>query len=281
MRGLRFWFIIIVLILLIALIASVRAMQPIQSQNPDFATVTPTFTASPTALVLASATPVPTQDLTPNPNNCTYPAGIWAANPFAWELEAIRVGPYQIDKQQAVNMLNSTSTDTYPRLLKEILTVVLNQRHGADASPILLPLSDAVRWLDAHPNSQDVSTADEETARAYLEMLAGFNNGGSGPGLCTSALTAVARTPTPSPTSPPEVTAVPTSTVIASPTATVTLRPPLVLFPTRTAAPTRTQAVQPTATRTPTNTLPPPPPTATPTTSLPPTPTTAPTAVNP
>lgn len=281
MRGLRFWFVMIVLILLIALIASVRAMQPIQSSNQDFATVTLTPTASPTLLALATSSPTPTQVLTPNPNNCTYPAGVWAANPFAWELEAIRVGPFQIDKEQAVELLRSTSTDTYSRLLKEILAVVLNQRHGADAIPILLPLSDAIRWLDAHPNNQNISSADEQTAREYLEILTGFNNGTSGPGLCTNALTAVVRTATPSPSVPPEASPLATRTEMLPPTATATLRPPLILLPTRTATRTETHAVQPSATPAPTNTQPPPPPTATPTTSLPPTPTPAPTAATP
>jgi hypothetical protein len=216
-------------LLVVAVIAVVFTATRVTTPAASLIFNTPTASITPTPRIQAtqqSGARITLDVLTET--NCTFSTSVWLQYPDSWQLESFRIGDVIYTRSEALAFLRTQTTDVAVNLLIQLLTVVINQRYGADPTIMLSTISNAIDWLALHPPGSVVSQADQETGLALTQTLADFNNGVTGPGACQGA----PFTPTPTPTSTATASATPTITLTPAVTPTRTLGP--------TAQPTRT-----------------------------------------
>lgn len=225
----------ILVISILAIIMTIR-VAPAPAFDPGFNTPTPAHTPTHTP----EASPTPTGQANAGDNegsgsDCTFPSETWRQYPDAWGLDSVRIGNAVYLKEDVLDLLNITNGDVRQELLKQLLTVVINQRYGANPEIVLPVISDATDWLNDHPAANDLNDQEKLDAITLAKSLLDFNTGLIGPGPCLGPVI----NPTPTPTLPPS----PTATLSAAEgtgtlTPTPTVRPPSTIPPGRFVSPT-------------------------------------------
>ena len=225
----RWWLpstILILAILLIGLFLPnlISPSQPARgSDSPGFAiAATPTETLTPTAEVLVPTSFAATSEIETNgtpiaasETNCTHTIYYWESHPESWMAENILIDQLTYTKSQAIAILESENTDVTTGLLKQFIASLLNILKGADSATIQPNIKQASDWLAGHPAGVDLSQNASASGQELSQILADYNNGVTGPGLCADE----PATPTPVPTDTPTPTLTPVPTRIP-PTAT-------------------------------------------------------------
>jgi hypothetical protein len=195
--------------------------------------------------------------------------GYWKNHPEAWPVEEIEIGGQTIDKEEAIEILETPPEGDARIILKhQLIAAKLNILKGADGIDVEDTIEDADKWLEKF-EGKELKDKDRQEGIDLSETLDDYNNGVIGPGHCDdeeldtnpkSPEDPPSPTPTeeeeekgPAPTATPTATS--TDTPTATPTATRTTRPPRPTdtpteTPTRTTRPPRPTDT-PTATPTP------------------------------
>lgn len=263
----RLGFGLILVVIAVVTIYATLNLRPAPAVEAEFVTVTPSQTATdiPTA---TPTTGIEINNFQPDSqlNNCTFPSSEWLRYRSTWDFDSIRVGNSIHTKKEVEDILRFESSDVTIGLLRQLLTVVLNQRNGASPETILQDLEIAISWVEDHPVGSTISPQDRKSGTELSAKLTDFNNGIIGPGTCKFTL----ASPTPTNTYTPEAT--PTATNTATATITSTRRP-VQFVPTATRKPVLSND-RPTSTPVPpspepTEEPPPPVPTSAPTSVIP------------
>jgi hypothetical protein len=169
--------------------------------------------------------------------NCTYPMIYWQNRPEAWPAE-ITLGGKIYTKEDIRDIYSDEDPDPYTALVQQVYTALLNILHGASGLVIEDTLIEANEWLESNQNEEGLSQLTRNQARNTAQILARFNDGEIGPGVCDGAAEAIALYSAPSPTTlafivagdgaetPPAFAATPTTQIVVLPTATPTEEPP-------------------------------------------------------
>jgi hypothetical protein len=250
----RVVFFTFVILVAVAAIFLTMKTSPAPAIDPGFNTPTTTPTATDTPV----ASPTPDVFLTSenssagSSTNCTYTLETWKQYPEAWGLSSIRIGSSVFSKDEVLALFNSTAQDGEIQLLQQLFIVVINQSNGANPDAIIQTLSATTDWLSQHPYGSSLDDTARVQAATYAKVLQDFNEGKTGPGLCTKPI----LTPTPTATYTPEASPTPTATLTPIFTPTRTRGPTSPFKPPATPVPTRDRPDRP---KPPTATQPPPP----------------------
>ena len=215
----KYWFPFIILMIIVLAAGWILAgvIYPSNVQGTVRERVTPTVTPTATRTATITWTPTLTSEPTSTPTavtatateikNCTYTAYYWRTNSGAWMTENILLGNLSYTKFEAIDIMSLEDPTPTERLMAEFFAALLNTLNGADFEEIDAVIIEARDWLILRPHGIDLSPAEIEQIEGFTAVLADYNSGVIGPGLCSDE----PLTPTPQATSTPTITTTPTS----------------------------------------------------------------------
>jgi hypothetical protein len=141
----------------------------------------------------------------------------------------LRIGNTTYTKDEEIAGFNHLVEDISDYLFIQMTTAFLNYNHGSYAKDIGQRIIDSANWLEKYPSGSKIGDFVLQEGYRLGIMLADYNNGLRGPGLCPGEPTSV----------PLEQILPPTPTHTSTPTATRTARSNITRVPTKT--PTQAQ----------------------------------------
>jgi hypothetical protein len=238
---------------------------PRDIQSPFYFTPRPTstrFSSPPSNIVDVFNEPRLVEIVERTDTNCTYPLHYWQDHPETWPAEII-IGQIQYTRDDMRAMFSVPDPEAQVVLIRQVYGAFLNILHGSNMAVIEPVIIDAVSWLESNPPGSNLSEFNRQQGMYMTGILAGYNNGEVGPGLCKGAPGSPTPTRTPTLTwTPPPPSSTPVPVVVPAlpgptnppPSNEPPTNPPPPPAPEKTAAvyPTSTQTSLPTATPLPT-----------------------------
>ena len=123
----------------------------------------------------------------PVATNCTFPLVYWKAHPELYPSQIV-IGGIVYKERELGALLSDDTQDTSQQLKAQLVVAFLNNRAGADQSPIETILFDAYGWLVQHPAGSQMTNGELEAGRQLYNLLETYNLGLAGVGPCEAAL---------------------------------------------------------------------------------------------
>lgn len=179
-------------------------LPPLLAAPPGESSLSSLTTVSPTVYQLAEV-PLssPTQTILSD-TGCTYPEEYWLQNPQAIPAEIV-INNRAISQEQGLWLVQN-STSTAEILVRQLYIVYLNIAGGASPARIHAYVTQAETWLSMYQADEPISNFQHQNGLALADVLAAYNSGEFGPGLCQTQSAAVVPTTTASPTPMPSAT---------------------------------------------------------------------------